>query len=145
MAEEGFTIEGRTYPVPTSFRLCDPVLVTQLTGMAWAAFVELLEDSEASDPTAMAGMIGVAVWQGNPKWTRDRVVRYVENIDLASVEVNAGEADASPPDAGTPSLSDGSPALSNPAQDGLSAPPETLSSTGLSESATTSPPSLQVA
>jgi len=122
MADEGFVIEGRTYPFPTSFRLCDPVLVSQLTGMSWSEFVELLEDSERQDPATMAGMVGVAVWQGNPRWTRERVVRFVEQLDMDSVNVEVEES-AHPPVEAEASVS--SPVPSSLAPSSLSEPTST--------------------
>lgn len=151
MAESGFVIGEHTYPFPTSFRLCDPVLVSQLTGMSWMEFVELLEDSDQQDPATMAGMIGVAVWQKNPRWSRERVVRYVENISMENVEVVSEDEDdddgdaVPPPGEAEPSASGGSHAASKTERNILSDNPEIPFSTGESESATTSPESLRVA
>lgn len=147
MAEEGFVIGDRTYPFPTSFRLCDPVLVSQLTNMSWHQFVEMLEDAKdgSQDPASMAGMIGVAVWQGNPRWTRDRVVRFVEQLDMDSVEVVApDEVDAvPPPEAASPSPPSPDQSTAEPAS--TSEPTATPGSTGQPPSDTSFPPSLQVA
>ena len=145
MAGEGFVIGDRTYPFVTVFRLCDPVLVSQLTNMTWHEFVELLDDDEA-DPAAMAGMIGVAVWQGNPRWTRERVVRYIEQLDMDSVDVIApdDEADADPPpEAAVPSPP--SPEESTRESESILEPIETAASTGQPLSDTSSQGSLRVA
>jgi hypothetical protein len=42
--EAGFEIRGRFYPMPEAFRLCDPVLVEELTGMKFAEFAEALDE-----------------------------------------------------------------------------------------------------
>ena len=141
MADEGFVIGDRTYPFPTSFRLCDPVLVSEITGLGWVDFVELLEEPEQQDPAAMAGMIGVAVWQGNPRWNRERVLRYVEQLDMGSIEVNTGEQ-ADPPEAADDQSMDSSPAASKPELESLSSPTSTPASTGEQGSDITSPESL---
>ena len=147
VAEEGFVIGDRTYPFPTAFRLCDPVLVTQLTGMSWMEFVELLEDSDRQDPASMAGMIGVAVWQGHPKWSRDRVVRFVEQLDMEAVTVQGGETEAAevvpPSEAVEPSPSPLSPEGSSRAPVFPSEPTGTPASTGQPVSDISSLPSLQ--
>lgn len=97
-SEAYFEIEGRRYEVPQSFRLGDPVLVTQLTGLSWQSFVDSLDDPErGEDPVILLGLIAVAVWQGNPMWTRERCSRYVERLDIAAVRTEAPEADAIPP------------------------------------------------
>lgn len=91
-------IEGRVYALPQSFRLGDPVLVQEVTGLAWPEFVDRLDDA-ADDPTALLGMIAVAVWQGNPRWRRDKVARYVEalQMDALQVVVPDREVDEGPP------------------------------------------------
>lgn len=95
--ETRFEIEGQMYPMPQSFRLGDPVLVTQLTGLTWGQFVEALDDPDRQqDPVILLGLIAVAVWQGNPRWTRDRISRYVEQLDIGAVQVHAGEPEADP-------------------------------------------------
>lgn len=147
MAEPGFQIEGTVYPFPTSFRLCDPVLVSKLTGLSWAEFVEQLEDGDSGDPTTMAGMVGVAVWQANPKWTRDRVIRFVENVSMEALDVQGEDpSDADPPaDLVTDSPSNGSLAASSPEPKSLSDETATPSSTGTSASDITSLASHRVA
>lgn len=88
----GFEIEGRFFPFPDGFRLGDPVLVTELTGLDFNDFVARLDDEEErSDPVVLIGLIGVAVWQANPRWRRDRVLRYVQNVDIDKFEAVGGE------------------------------------------------------
>lgn len=144
MADSGFVIAGETYPFPTAFRLCDPVLVSKLTGMSWMEFVEALEDGGAGDPVVMAGMVGVSVWQANPRWTREKAIRFVESLDLGALEVRGGDEDDAvpPPEEDKPSPSDGSAAESSLASDGGSETNGTLSSSGTSASDISSPDSL---
>lgn len=92
----GFMIGDAFYPFPTAFRLGDPVLVEELTGLAWDEFVDRLPDEndgdkDGTDPVALIGLVGVAVWQQNPRWRRERVVRFVESIDQGDFTVSAPE------------------------------------------------------
>ena len=92
-----FVIGGQEYPMATTFRLVDPVLVREATGMAWADFVEALDDeSRRADPTVLLGLLAVAVWQAHPRWTRDRVLRFLEDVEITSVTFHGGEADNPP-------------------------------------------------
>lgn len=95
-----FQIDGTDYPVPQAFRLGDPVLVAEVTGLSWAEFAELLDEG-SGDPRAMLGMIAVAVWQTNPGWKRERVRRMVEALSMDSVEFVGAEDDE-----GNPTLAD---------------------------------------
>lgn len=91
----GFLIEDRFYPVPEAFRLADPVLVEELTGLSWGEFEERLPsgeedaDGQGADPVALLGLVGVAVWQQNPRWRRDRVLRYVQQIPQSALGIQA--------------------------------------------------------
>lgn len=90
--QAGFNIEGLFYPTPKAFRLGDPVLVREVTGLPWAEFCELLDGADDDiDPVAMTGLIAVAVWQAQPRWTRARVARYLEGIDIDKVEGQGGD------------------------------------------------------
>ena len=104
MSESGFEVGGVFYAFPTAFRLGDPPLVREVTGMSWAEFVEALGE-ETGDPTVSAGMVAVAVWQKNPDWRRDRVVRFVERLDMDKLDFVGGddaEAAGDPPGGATP-------------------------------------------
>lgn len=107
MAEAGFTIGSEFFPMPAGFRLADPVLVGEVTGLSWDEFATMLD---TGDPRSITGMIAVAVWQKHPEWKRDKVARFVENIELDSIEATGGD-DADPPPVSGPTGSDGSPAL----------------------------------
>lgn len=108
----GFHIGGRFYPAPTSFRLGDPVLVTELTGMTWEEFIGKLDDEE-EDPALMLGIVGVAVWQQHPTWKRDKAVAFVQAVQFDQIEAVGAEAedDAGPPaESGEPTSTDSPPA-----------------------------------
>lgn len=117
MADAGFEIKGRFYPFVESFRLGDPVLVERLTGLEWHEWIERLPDGDdptadgdLSDPLVMLGMVGVAIWQGNPSWARDKVARYVERLNMEDVEATGDdqedEFDPPPPAPATAPPSD---------------------------------------
>jgi hypothetical protein len=95
-----FEIGGVVYPVPTAFRITDPALVREVTGMDWAEFVEGLREEE-QDPVLVSGLVAVAVSQANPGWRRDRIIRYLGEIDFEELGFNqpsTNGADAGPPD-----------------------------------------------
>jgi hypothetical protein len=111
---DGVEIYKRFYPWPDSFRLGDPVLVKEVTGMKWPDFMAALEEQNqaieeavemdteppAPDQVVMAGMIAVAFWQGNPTMSRDKVRRAIERISVEDVDMvdgDEGEADIGPP------------------------------------------------
>ena len=97
MAEAGYQIGKRFFPFPTSFRLGDPVLIRELTGMDWDEFIRAMPDEDdpdaIGDPIVMMGLLGVAVWQANPTWRRDKVARFVQGINIEEVEAIGGEED----------------------------------------------------
>jgi hypothetical protein len=102
VAETGFEIKGRFYPLAAAFRLGDPVLVERVTGLDWPAFTARLPEedsdpSQAEDIVVTAGLLAVSVWQQHPHWRRERVASYVEQLDLSKVKFIAGEDDVDPP------------------------------------------------
>lgn len=121
--EAGFQIGKRLYPFPSRFRMGDPVLVEQLTGITWPQFVDRLPDDDETpdDPIAMLGMVGVAVAQGNPTWRRDRVVRYVTELNMEDVEVVGPQLEDAEDDASPPLAADSGEQTSN------GSPPQSLS------------------
>jgi hypothetical protein len=127
---DGVEIYKRFYPWPNSFRIGDPVLVNQVTGMTWPDFTAALDDQNRAiaeaeemggeppqaDQVILAGLIAVAFWQGNPQMSRDKARRAIERVPMEDVEIIEGETDISPPEqaAGEPpkltsSESDASP------------------------------------
>jgi hypothetical protein len=117
-----FKIGNVEYPIPSRFRFCDPVLIRELTGLEFQDFAERADDQQKEaarneelikqgnppeeimgDPAIMTGLLGVAIWQANPTWKRERVVRYVESLGMEEFSVEAD--DAGPPEvADQPSL-----------------------------------------
>lgn len=92
----GFKLDGVEYEWPQSFRLGDPVLIREVTGLDWQEFVTLAERGDG-DPSVVAGLIAASVWQANPKWSRERVRSLVEQADLDSLDVSEeGEPDDPP-------------------------------------------------
>ena len=111
---DGVEIYKRFYPWPDSFRLGDPVLVNQITGMRWPDFTQALDEQNQAmeeaeemgtempvpDQVVLAGLIAVAFWQGNPTMSRDKARRALERIPMEDIEVidgDEGEADLGPP------------------------------------------------
>lgn len=100
--KDGVEIYKRFYPWPERFRLGDPVLVKEVTGMRWPEFVAALEEQdedEAPDQVVLAGLIAVAFWQGNPQMSRDKARRAVEKIPQEDIELIGSdeEDDVDPP------------------------------------------------
>jgi hypothetical protein len=100
--KDGVEIYKRFYPWPTRFRLGDPVLVKEVTGMRWPDFVAALNDvdeDEEPDQVVLAGLIAVAFWQGNPQMSRDKARRAVEKMPVDEIELidSDEESDALPP------------------------------------------------
>lgn len=129
MADPAFLIDDEEFPVPSAFRLGDPVLVTEITGMDWTDFAELLDEG-SNDPRAMVGLLAVAVWQKHPGWKRERVARFVEQVPMDALNVTGADDDANPPvpDPATATTGD-SPDLSGPEQE--SGSDETQFTTGV--------------
>lgn len=107
MARPGFVIDEQFYPLPDMGRLCDCVLVEELTGLSWDAFLTRAEalfkpDAEEVDQVPVVGLVGMAVWQRHPNWRRDRVARFVQDVRHESLRMVAdqngrGDGDARPP------------------------------------------------
>jgi hypothetical protein len=111
---DGVEIYKRFYPWPDSFRLGDPVLVKEITGMKWPDFAQALDEQSqaieeaeemgtkppAPDQVVLSGLIAVAFWQGNPLMSRDKVRRALERVPMDDVELidgDEGEVDVGPP------------------------------------------------
>lgn len=148
MAEDaGFVLGGEFYPTPQAFRLGDPVLIAELTGLTFPEFAEALGDEDRrSDPSILVGLIGVSVWQKHPKWTRARVVAYVQALDLGSLQFQGGEEDEDVPPEVT-ELGKNSPSSDTTSESSpdTSVDPSSPTSPGAPGLDTGSPPSLQAA
>ena len=112
---DGVEIYKRFYPWPDAFRLGDPVIVKEVTGMPWPEFAQALQTQNEAieeaqemggeppqlDQVALAGLIAVAFWQGNPQMSREKARRALERIPMEDIEVisgDDGEVDVGPPD-----------------------------------------------
>lgn len=141
MAEEqaGFRVGETFYPWPQAFRLGDPVLIREVTGMSWQEFIDALDGQGMEDPAVLNGMIAAAVWQANPRWKRDRVRAFVEAIGFEELDLKTDSEEEQtagpPPENG--SVTGGSPVLSNPDPAG-SSDETTPASSGAPSSPTTS-------
>ena len=104
MANAGFKIGDRVYEIPSRYRMGDFVLIEELTGMDADEFSERLDavndavknGDRGGDMLVLTALMGVAVWQGNPRWRRDKVVRFVEDFDTDDLVVEGGDEDDSP-------------------------------------------------
>ena len=77
-------------PDPTSFRTKEFRLIKQLTGEAFENLTAFLDQI-----TAMAS---VAIWRANPTWSLLDAQRYIDNLEMLSVEVVGGDEPDSPPE-----------------------------------------------
>lgn len=125
-----FEVYGRSYPVITldKFRMGDPVLVTEVTGLTWPEFeagahtmeqeyrtaIDLgNEDEFQGNPIILTGLMAVAFWHGNPMMTRAKVVKAVERIPIVDVDFIPGEEDDVGPPAETEAAGEKLPQTSN--------------------------------
>lgn len=104
MSEPGMVIDGVFYPTPDSGRLGDAPLVREVTGIeyeAWATRMEQMEETGQPDSLVALGMLAITVKRAHPDWNRHQIVRFVENIDPAGLEVIKGDqaGDAADPPA----------------------------------------------
>jgi hypothetical protein len=152
--ESGFEIRGRFYPWPSSFRLGDAVLIEKVTGLDWPAFTERLpEEDESPDTTepddlvVVIGLMAASIWQSHEQWRRDKVVRYVEGLDLETITFIGGDEDEPEEDARPPDLKAVGETTSDPSPPPSTEKPEessdepSPSSSGAQDSTTTSPDS----
>ncbi len=100
--QDGFELYKRFYPWPDKFRLGDPVLVQQVTGMRWPEFCSALDEidpDEPADQVVMLGLIAVSFWQGNPQMSREKVRRIIERMPQDELDIIEGdvEDDVVPP------------------------------------------------
>ena len=92
----GFQIGDRFYPFPEAFRLGDMVLVSQLTGLEWDDFAGRFDASRGDgqgDSLVLVGLVGVALWQGNQRWTLAHAVHATHEIDVSTLETVGGDED----------------------------------------------------
>lgn len=98
--DPGFRIGDDFYQFPQRFRIGDTVLVSEVTGLEFDVFAERIDaintaiengEDDHADVKALIGLIAVAVWQANPKWTRDRARQFVEALDMNGFTIEAGD------------------------------------------------------
>lgn len=100
-----FVIDDVEYPVPTRFRMIDPILVEELTGLTFADFSERLDDmnqqvtngKQVADFAITVGLVAVAVWQEHEDWSRRKVREFMQSLDVSKLNVQTPEAPDSPP------------------------------------------------
>lgn len=100
MQEAGFEIRKKVYPFPQRFKPADCVLVEQLTNLTWMEFVDRLPDVSddqmmqmPDDPVVQLGMMGVAISQTNPGWSRERVVKFINGVFMDEISVVGPEVE----------------------------------------------------
>jgi len=111
--QAGFKVGEIIYPVPQMFRAGDFVLIRELTTLESDEFAERfdrMKEDETADILVIVGLLGVAVWQANPNWSRDRVLAFVNKIDMEQLDSVGGDAD---PPAEQPDEEKVSPGSSN--------------------------------
>lgn len=99
-----FKIEGVEYEFPKKFRLGDWVLIEEMTGLQADVFAERFDEMNKRidaakehdekplpDMGVLVGLIAVAVWQANPRWRRDRVLAFMQQIDTTEFEGLGGD------------------------------------------------------
>lgn len=119
-AEPYLEIGDEAFPLVSRFMLTDAVLVEEVTGLQWLAFLNRARDlftpgenGDGLDNVAFSGVVAISVARKNQRWRRDRVLRFVQDIEHDAVRLvipEVGEeSDADPPanEAGsrTPSMS----------------------------------------
>ncbi len=100
--ERGFVIgaDKDFYAFPASFNITDPVLVKEVAGLSWDPFIaaatgddEWLKTHDEPDETlVMVGLLACAVWHKHPDWPRNAVVRFVQAINEADLDVVGADA-----------------------------------------------------
>lgn len=92
-----FIVKGREYEFPTTFRVCDPVLVRDVTGLTFQEFTDILgNDDDSIDPVVLAGLVAVGIWQKFPTWKRQQVVSYVQQITADDFQLVPTDEDGPP-------------------------------------------------
>lgn len=93
----GFLIDGERYEFD-SFKLGDWTLIYEITGLESDEFAALNDRPGGLPMRAIPGLVAVAVWRKHPDWSRERVRRFVEQIDFETLsEVPDEEPVVRPP------------------------------------------------
>jgi hypothetical protein len=143
--DPAYEIRGQRYPVVDKFRHGDPALVCEITGLDWDRFIDLLvaADDEASlDIRVQTAMVAVAVAHVHRGWSRDKVVKFVSQLELEEVQLEGVEEAAEDPtqDSAPNGSETGSSTPPTPANGSPAAPSSpTPTGSGSHGSVTTSP------
>jgi len=100
VAEEGFTLYDKFYPVPKAYAPRHMRLVKHITGESFKAWAEAMDTLEGfTDPLNQAAWMAVAWWQQNPRATQYQAEEFGDTLELERVELvgfDEEEADAAP-------------------------------------------------
>jgi len=114
--EGGFEFEGRFYPWRFSEMGKDLMLIDRIAGMGLVEFSEAADDGLSRlRPGVLLTLVATSLRAGNPDWSVERIVRTVEDLNLADLELMSGaeeEADESPPAGAPEPAGDGAPSRS---------------------------------
>lgn len=95
--QSGFEIRGKVYPFAERFLWIDGPLVEQVTGMTWMEFLERAPDDDNEegfeDPIVLLGLLAITIARANPRWKREKVIRFVSEIGMDEVKVVGPEID----------------------------------------------------
>jgi hypothetical protein len=129
--ESGFLMKGERLPWSGTPGIRDPILVKAATGMDWGEYTLAWGQSQGNENPDIRVMIGVAamaVWENHRDWSIEQVVKYLDQINMAEIDVFGTEEDDARPPELTPSVTStsGDPSESMPVRSDTS-----LDSTGL--------------
>lgn len=82
------------------YRLGDPVLIEQVTGMKWAEYAARVDDmvkTQAEDPIAVLGLVAVAMWQAHPDWNVREAAKRATMLAISDLEFVAPDGGDRPP------------------------------------------------
>lgn len=105
--QAAFKIAGVEYPIVNDFTLGDPILISEITGLDFPVFLEKLKADEerakeaeelgeepSRDPVLLAGLVAASVWRVNKKWSRDKVMNFVERTSFDALEVEGDDEES---------------------------------------------------
>lgn len=131
--QAGFEIHGRFYPMPTTIKGRDPIVIKEVSGMTFREFAEASDDpSSAFDPGVVITWVAIAVWRANPGWSRATLLGYIGDLDFDAIKgVGANEeegAPAGPPAPAGEQVLPTSPTALNGSQESHMPPPSPMPS-----------------
>lgn len=91
--EAGLRVNGRLYPIPSSFTLGEARTIKGLTGMGMADFATALNEiGKTQDPDVFAAFVWVSMHREDPTVTTD----IVELLEFDAIEAEGGEEEVPP-------------------------------------------------